>query len=131
MKRYRHYLKKILYICLACVMLFALVKGIGLPSENGRLPIGWLAVLDDTWEVERENVQDKKSISYSYVLPERLPGDVLLSVESFWSALRVYLDGQLLYSYEDPYLEKGNSQALDRSSLRFLRKKIDYTVFIQ
>lgn len=107
MKRYRHYLKKILYICLACVMLFALVKGIGLPSENGRLPIGWLAVLDDTWEVERENVQDKKSISYSYVLPERLPGDVLLSVESFWSALRVYLDGQLLYSYEDPYLEKG------------------------
>lgn len=60
MKRYRHYLKKILYICLVCVMLFALVKGIGLPSENGRLPIGWLAVLDDTWEVERENVQDKK-----------------------------------------------------------------------
>lgn len=108
----RESFNKILWIVLAVLVLAALAGS----RENVERLAGasQVTVLND--RLEKRLIQGEAGSYYEYScrIPKECQTGQTLSVEYYWSAMRILLDGEEIHRYEDPYAEKGvNRQWID------------------
>ncbi|MDO4338749.1 MAG: GGDEF domain-containing protein [Eubacteriales bacterium] len=90
----------------------ALARGSRLESIEGKPQSGEFAVLNGSWEqVPAVNASETR---FRYLIPEEYGKNLMFSFECYWCSIRIFLDEEEIYFYEDPWREKGiNRQWLE------------------
>lgn len=92
---------------IAGLVCLALVRSFGLESGSGMRPDSEVIILNNSWEKLPEDESGIFAAGYACMIPPDCEGRLILSMENYWSDIRVFIDGQELFAYEDPYREKG------------------------
>lgn len=98
-------LKRMLHPAFLCLLLLALVKAYSVPPLEVIQRSEEKLLFEDAWK--EESGADYQE--YSCILPEDMDSDIALAVRGYHARLRVFLDGEEIYTFEDSHYENGNS----------------------
>lgn len=101
-------LKKILLLLLTCLSAVALIKAYRVSPVETITRLEQDILSKDSWE-EKQTAEGQEAnyMEYSCRVPENMGENLVLAVSGYHSQVKVFMEGKELYSYEDPYREKG------------------------
>lgn len=89
------------------VIIAVIAKSLFIDPGTGRIPVGNIIRLNEQWVMDEPGEEMVPYYEYTYVIPKKSSPNLVFSMENSWASLELLLDGQLIYSYEDPYKEMG------------------------
>lgn len=95
---------------LVILVFAALVKGGMTAAVDVISPSGEVILLRGKWNSVSEDPEETNRHVYEYRIPDDCGTKLVLSQESFWCSMDIFLDGEEVYSYEDNYTERGTNR---------------------
>lgn len=101
----RTFLQRTGWILAVILIVLALARGIQLESIVGKPQSGEFTGLNGCWEqIPAENDSETQ---FRYLIPEKYGKNLMFSFQCYWCSIRIFLDEEEIYFYEDPLREKG------------------------
>lgn len=101
-------LKKYLGVFLAVMVAAAVLRSLDIDDKSGKITTGEILELNNQWE---QTISEEEYSQYCYKIPERMSETMTLSLENSWTEIKIFLDGEEIYTYSDPYQEFGEQMA--------------------
>lgn len=98
---------KIIFMFLIFMTMIFVIKEIRITPFRFNISTNGIIMLKNQWSVVYHQDQNHSYCEYMYMIPENAGAHLMLSIESYWASMDIYLDNQKIYSYNDENQNKG------------------------